>query len=135
MENDSQSQADISIWRQTVLPSLSLFTSVGTLLCCALPALLVTLGMGAALAGLIGAVPWITAVSDYKATIFAVAGALLLFSAVLQWRARLAPCPADPVKAEACARMRAVSWTILIFSLAVYATGFFFAFLAVKIFY
>jgi len=64
---------DVSLWRQTILPSLSLFTSVGTLLCCALPALLVTLGMGAALAGFVGAAPWVTAVSDYKGIVFAVA--------------------------------------------------------------
>jgi len=59
------------LWRQTVLPTLSLFTSMGTLVCCALPALLLTLGMGATLAGFIGAVPWIPWVSDYKAYVFA----------------------------------------------------------------
>ena len=50
---------DVSLWRQTILPSLSLFTSVGTLLCCALPALLVTLGMGAALAGFVQRHRWL----------------------------------------------------------------------------
>ena len=54
-----------NLYKQTIAPTLSLFSSVGTLLCCALPALLVTLGMGAALAGFVSAVPWITAISDY----------------------------------------------------------------------
>ena len=125
----------VSLWRQTILPSLSLFTSVGTLLCCALPALLVTLGMGAALAGFVGAVPWITAISDYKGIIFTVAGALLALAAFMQWRARNAPCPADPDKARACGRLRKVSWGILIFSIIIYLIGFFFAFLAADIFY
>ena len=125
----------VSLWRQTILPSLSLFTSVGTLQCCALPALLVTLGMGAALAGFVGAVPWITAISDYKGIIFTVAGALLALAAFMQWRARNAPCPADPDKARACGRLRKVSWGILIFSIIIYLIGFFFAFLAADIFY
>ena len=124
-----------SLWRQTILPTLSLFTSVGTLLCCALPALLVTLGMGAALAGVIGTVPWITAISDYKEWVFAGAGAMLAAAAFMQWRARYAPCPADAAKAKACARLRKFSWGILIFSIVIYVIGFFFAFLAADIFY
>lgn len=125
---------DVSLWRQTILPSLSLFTSVGTLLCCALPALLVTLGMGAALAGFVGAAPWVTAVSDYKGIVFAVAGVLLALAAFMQWRARNAPCPADPPKAKACSRLRKISWLILGLSILIYMIGFFFAFIAVHVF-
>ena len=45
----------------STLPAfLSLFTSTGTLICCALPALLVSIGAGAVMAGLIEAVPQIT---------------------------------------------------------------------------
>lgn len=124
-----------STWRQVILPSFSLFTSTGTLLCCALPALLVTLGMGASLAGFIGVFPWITAVSEYKVAVFSVAGVLLTLATILQWRARNAPCPADPLKAKACMRLRKISWGILIFSILVYCTGVFFAFLAADIFY
>ncbi len=124
-----------NMYKQTVLPTLSLFTSFGTLLCCALPALLVTLGMGASLAGFVGAFPWITAISVYKKWVFLGAGIMLAISAFLQWRARYAPCPADPVKAKACTRLRKVSWAILIFAITVYAIGFFFAFLAADLFY
>ena len=88
--------------KQNLLATLSLFTSFGTLICCALPALLVTLGLGAVMAGLISTAPWITALSDYKVVVFTVAGVLLLGSAFMQWHARNAPCPADPVKAKAC---------------------------------
>ena len=122
-------------WKQTIAPTLSLFTSAGTLICCALPALLVTLGMGAALAGFVSAVPWITAVSDYKEWVFAGAGIMLALSTYLQWRGRNAPCPADPTKAKACRRLRKTSWFILIFSILIYLTGFFFAFLAADIFF
>lgn len=124
-----------NLWKQTVLPFLSLFTSVGTLLCCALPALLVTLGLGAALAGFVSTVPWITAVSEYKVLVFAIAGVLLTLSLFLQWRARQAPCPADPKMARVCMRMRKVSWVILGVTVVIYLVGFFFAFLAADIFF
>jgi hypothetical protein len=69
-----------NLYKQTVFPVLSLFTSIGTLLCCALPALLVILGMGAALAGFISVAPWITVISKYKIFIFVGAGILLMLS-------------------------------------------------------
>ena len=124
-----------NLYKQTVLPTLSLFTSISTLICCALPALLVTLGLGAALAGIVATAPWLVAVSDYKEIVFLVAGLLLAMATTLQWRARNAPCPADPVKARACSRLRKFSWMILVFSIIIYLVGFFFAFIAAKLFY
>lgn len=122
--------------RQAVaLPTLSLFTSVGTLLCCALPALLVTVGAGAALAGLVSTAPWLVALSKYKVWTFGIAGALLVAAGIMQWRARNLPCPIDPVHAQACTRLRRISLWIYGLSVAIYATGFFFAFIAVKLFY
>ncbi len=116
--------------KQTLLPMLSLFTSFGTLICCALPALLVTIGMGAAMAGLVSAAPWITALSEYKPIVFAVSGVMLAAAAFMQWRARNAPCPIDPAKARACTMLRKFSWGVIIFSVVIYVIGFFFAFLA-----
>jgi len=116
--------------KQTLLPMLSLFTSLGTLMCCALPALLVTIGMGATMAGLVSAAPWITVLSDYKPIVFAVSGMMLALAAFMQWRARNAPCPIDPAKARACASLRKFSLGVIIFSVVIYLVGFFFAFLA-----
>ena len=121
-----------SIWHQTILPSLSLFTSFGTLVCCALPVLMVKLGMGAALAGLIGAAPWITVISDYKLTIFVVAGVLLLIAAFMVWYTRNAPCPVDSAKAMR-SRMRypaALYWVprynYIVSSFYFFATSFYY---------
>lgn len=119
-------------YKQTLLPTLSLFTSVGTLLCCALPALLVTLGMGAALAGLVSNAPWLVAISEYKIIVFIVAGVMLLAATLLQWRARNAPCPIDTQQAAACMRLRKFSWLVLVLSIGIYLIGFFFAFLATE---
>lgn len=121
--------------KQIWLPTLSLFTSAGTLLCCALPALLVTLGAGAALAGLVSAAPWLVALSKHKVALFGVAGVLLLVAGVLRYRARNAPCPIDPQIAQACMRLRRMNAWIYGGAVVLYAIGFFFAFIAVRVFY
>lgn len=41
------------------LSVLSLFASLGTLVCCALPSLFVLLGLGATLASLLSSAPWL----------------------------------------------------------------------------
>jgi hypothetical protein len=122
-------------WQNNFLPMMGLFTSVGTLLCCALPALLVTLGMGAALAGLVSNVPFLITLSEHKSWVFGVAGILITLSVILQWTKRHAPCPVDPVQAKACMRLRCVSIYITGFSLVIYLIGVFFAFIAPRIFY
>ncbi len=85
---------------------LSIFTSSGTLVCCALPAMLVALGAGAALSGLVSTVPQLVWLSANKGLVFGGAAVMLAVAGVLQWRARRAPCPADPVLASACMRAR-----------------------------
>lgn len=122
-------------WRETAAPTLALFTSVGTLVCCALPALLVTLGLGASLAGFIGVFPQIVWLSEYKLQVFALSGVMIAGAAWMQWRARSLPCPADPAQARACARLRRVSNIVLGIAALVWATGFFFAFLAARVFF
>ena len=125
--------------RQVLLPTLSLFTSFGTLVCCALPALFVTLGAGAALAGLVSNAPWLIALSKYKAWTFGFSGLMILIAGIMQYRARNAPCPIDlsdnGEQAKACMRLRKVSKYIYIGSVAIWCIGFFFAFIAVHIFY
>ncbi|MGE3479726.1 MAG: hypothetical protein AB7G80_09685 [Dongiaceae bacterium] len=116
------------------LMALNLFTSSATLVCCALPALLVTVGAGTVLIGLVSAVPGLVWLSQYKQTVFAVAGLLLLLSGFSLWRARSAPCPADPLQAHACRKMRRLSTVLYGISVSVYIIGFFFAFIAVKVF-
>ena len=48
----------------------TLFASSGTLVCCALPALLVALGAGAALSSLVSAVPQLVWMSENKEALF-----------------------------------------------------------------
>jgi len=64
---------------------LSLFTSSGTIVCCALPALLVSIGAGAALSSLIAVFPQLVILSVYKIPIFMGAFVMLIISGILQY--------------------------------------------------
>lgn len=108
----------------------ALFASSGTLVCCALPALLVALGAGATLSSLVSAVPQLVWVSEHKGSVFAFAALLLAAAGALQWRARSAPCPTDPALRDACLRTRRVSAWVYFLSLALFGIGAWFAFVA-----
>jgi hypothetical protein len=110
------------------LTFVSLFTSTGTLLCCALPSLLVALGAGAALSTLVATVPGLVWVSEYKEVVFGAAGVMLALSGWLQWRVRFAPCPIDAAQRDACLRTRKTSQQVYLASVALYAIGGWFAF-------
>ena len=116
------------------LAFLSLFTSISTLLCCALPALFVVLGFGAAFAGLVGAVPQLIWLSENKLWLFGIGGILLLMGGILQWRVRIIACPIDTSLGDACSTTRDWSKIIYLLSLGLYFTGVFFAFIAPKLF-
>jgi hypothetical protein len=108
----------------------SIFTSVSTLVCCALPALLVGLGAGATLISLTGAFPQLIWLSENKVGLFIGAGLMLWVAWVFQRRASRLPCPADPALAQACMRQRRVSRITYAVSCVIYLTGGFFAFIA-----
>jgi hypothetical protein len=112
------------------LSYLSLFTSGGTLICCALPALLVGLGAGAVMVSLVSSVPQIVWFSEHKLGVFIFAGIMLSISGFLQWRARSLPCPSDKALAELCHKTRVNSLRVYYFSVTVFLIGGFMAFIA-----
>ncbi|MCP2669522.1 hypothetical protein NHF40_01090 [Maricaulaceae bacterium EIL42A08] len=116
--------------RETAAPALALFASASTLICCALPALLVTIGAGAVMAGLASNVPGLVFLSQHKAWVFSFAALLLGGAWYARWATRNAPCPADPAKARACARMRTFGGITLWVASILLAVGAFFAFFA-----
>lgn len=122
-------------WRDMIGPSLALFGSSATLICCALPALLVSLGMGAAVAGLVTALPQITFLSQHKDWVFAGALLLILLAAFAQWRARNAPCPIEAKAAAACMKLRARSRWMVLVAAAAWGVGAFFAYFAADLFF
>src|SRR6266478_1144537 len=85
-----------------LLGYLSLFTSLGTVLCCALPALLVLVGLGATVASVVvSSAPWLITLSRHKSWTFAVAGLLItanffyVFLIAPRLRATTQTCPVD----------------------------------------
>jgi hypothetical protein len=119
----------VSTANSKLVSFLTLFSSTSTLLCCALPALLVSLGMGAALAGLASKVPGLIWVSEHKPEVFAFAGLMLLANGLWLWKNRNAPCPLDPKLRDACISGRKFSLRVYIVSVVIFLTGFTFAFL------
>ncbi len=119
--------------RSTVLGYLSLFTSFGTLLCCALPSLLVLLGLGATVASVLSSVPWLVTLSRHKDWVFAVSGALIasnfgyVYLIAPNLQAKGAACsPDDP---DACEGATRTSRIVLWLSGVIYVLGFFSAYL------
>jgi len=108
----------------------SLFMSFGTLICCALPALLVMLGFGATLAGIISVFPEIVWFSENKALVFSLAGVMLLSSLVLQLKAK----KSYDCASEICERTRSWSFYVLLMSFALFFMAAFVAFIAPLIF-
>jgi hypothetical protein len=129
--SNMDSAAEMASLKQTKAASvLSLFTSGGTLICCALPALLVGIGAGAAMSSLVSNVPQLVWFSEHKVGVFIFAALMLLLSGVMQWRARSLPCPADPALAATCITTRKTSLKVYVFSVLIFLTGGFFAFIA-----
>lgn len=108
----------------------ALAASASTLVCCALPALLVAVGAGAVLASLVSVVPQLVWISEHKTAVFAVAAVMLAMAGALQWQARNAPCPTDERLAALCTRSRRVSRLIYYASLLIFLGGAYFAFVA-----
>lgn len=120
--------ANAPLRRNVGVAALALVASGGTLVCCVLPAAMVALGAGAALAGLVTAVPQLVWLSEHKAGVFGLAFAMLAVSGAMLWRARRLPCPADPRLARACRRLRRFSVVLWAAALACTTLGATFAF-------
>jgi hypothetical protein len=124
MSPDGSVESRASLWTSL----LSLFASSSTLVCCALPALLVALGAGAALSSLVSAFPQVVWLSQHKEALFVIAGLAMVVSGALQWRNGNAPCPTDPALRRACLQTRRASLRVYGFSVLVYVVGGWFAF-------
>jgi hypothetical protein len=122
-------RVDPALSRNAGLAAGALLASSATLLCCVLPAGLVAMGAGAALAGLVTAVPQLIWLSEHKPLVFGTAIALLAVSGMALWYGRSLPCPADPNGARLCRRLRRVSAVLYGIALACFALGSAFAFL------
>ncbi|HEY5381099.1 MAG TPA: hypothetical protein VIJ65_02530 [Acidobacteriaceae bacterium] len=118
--------------RAALLNYFSLFSSFSTLICCALPSILVLLGMGTAVASLLSAAPWLVGFSRHKIWTFSLAGALIAASFVITYV--VAPrlqagetCEADDP--STCGEVSRLSRIVLWGSAMIWSGGFFVAYL------
>ncbi len=93
----------------TTVSLVSLFASSATLICCALPALFVTLGAGASLVSFLGVFPFLIVLSQHKIFVSIVALVLILIAGYANYITSKMPCPIDKNLAQACNRMRKLS--------------------------
>ena len=119
--------------RGRALSYLSLFTSLGTLLCCALPSLLVLFGLGATVASVLSEVPWLVTMSHHKHWVFIVAGLLIsgnfvyVYGVVPKLQMRSGAC--DPNDPHACQTASRFSRIVLWCSAGLYMVGCFTAYI------
>ena len=103
------------------LPSLvALLASSSTLICCALPALLVLLGAGASLANFITIFPFFIVLSKNKILISIIATVTLSLAGYLNYKTYHMPCPADPTLSKQCMQTRKKSVYIYIISVFIF---------------
>ncbi len=111
---------------------LALFASTGTLICCALPILLVSLGMGAAVAAMTSAFPFLITLSQHKDLVFLLSGLLLAACGWSLYRPGHV-CPAERAGGASCRRLRTWNRRVFWAALVLWNTGFFAAFLALPL--
>ena len=106
----------------------ALLASSATLVCCVLPAVLVSLGAGAVLVGLVAAVPQLVWLSEHKLAVFGIAALFLAVSGAILWRGWRLPCPVDSELGRKCMRWRRASRNLYFASLAMFLISNLFAF-------
>ena len=115
---------------QKIIAFITLFSSSSTLVCCALPALMVAIGAGSTLAAMITYIPALIWLSVYKIPIFIFAGIMLTVSGIMQYYNKNQACPIDSSQNQACSTSKKISKYVYILSLTIYLISGFMIFIA-----
>jgi hypothetical protein len=110
-----------------------LLANATTLVCCVLPATLVSLGAGAVLVGLVSAVPQLIWLSEHKSLVFGVAAILLAIGGAAIFWAWRQPCPVDPDLGRKCMRLRRASVWLYASSACMFMLGTLFVFVLPRV--
>lgn len=101
----------------------TLFTTTGTLICCALPIIFVALGMGATVVAMTSVFPFLITLTKYKIWVFAFSGTMLAISGWFMLRSGRV-CPPDQALAEACDTAHKWNKRIYWSSITIWSIGF-----------
>lgn len=107
----------------------SLFGSMSTLLCCALPVTLVSLGLGASFASLTASFPQIIWLTSHKDIIFILTALMLITSYLMMKYSAKQACPIDMNQRQACTSSKKVSHKLFWFTVIVYVVGLAFSYI------
>ena len=119
--------------REACLVALALITSTGTLVCCALPIMLVSIaGLGAFVASMASTFPILIELSQHKEWVFGLSGAALAVAAWMVWRPGRS-CPTDPLLARWCDTFQVWNRRVVVVSGVIWSIGFSAAFLALPL--
>ncbi len=118
MSNQNQSK---------VASFLALFTSTGTLLCCALPSALAAIAGGTAVVSFVSTFPWLVPLSQNKEWIFLVAGLMIVFSGLLTYRPK-GKVACSITGGQGCAVASRFTKVMFWISAGIYTIGAFFAY-------
>lgn len=132
MDSTQTTEAKNQTWKQKASSILALFTSTGTLICCALPAAVAAFAGGAAVTSMISIFPWMVPLSANKGWIFLGAGLMLTISGILIY------CPKGKVACsitggEGCDVAGRFTKIMFWSSVVIYSSGAFFAYAVVPI--
>lgn len=113
-----------------ILAFFSLFFSISTLLCCALPVLITLIAGGAALSSMILAFPWLVSFSAHKDLLFFLTFVFLLLQSYFL-RREASSCPLG--SEEACKTAKSFSRIFFYVSFFIFSLGFFSAYILVHL--
>lgn len=116
--------------KDNILPFIALFTSVATIFCCALPIILVALGMGAVFASLSSNISAITFLAENALTIFIITGILLAISGYMIF-IRPQSCPIDPKLTKICTRSKKINKVVWWLSISILGISLFFKYILI----
>ena len=105
---------------------ITLFTTSSTLLCCALPILLVSLGLGSVVASMNYNIPGMFWLAQHKYWTLVLSALMLSFLAWMIWRPNQS-CPSDPELAQHCETSKMWNKRIFLVSVIIWSIGVFFS--------
>ncbi|MBN4081116.1 hypothetical protein JYT44_01995 [Caldithrix abyssi] len=115
------------IIKQNIVNFFALFTSTGTLLCCALPAAIAAVAGGAAVGTFVTTFPWLIPISQHKGWIFLASGLLIGVSSILTLRPQ-SQLACSITGGKGCEVAGRFSKFMLWGAVAIYGTGVFFSY-------
>ena len=111
----------------------SLFASSSTLICCALPAIFVSIGAGATFASLITSFPFLITLSKYKLYITFFALTMIAIAGYFNYKTYYMPCPADPELGRMCLQTRKRSRIMYYISVTIFIIATVFTYIVPRI--